>query len=90
MRLKHATVDERNAAVRVVHDDIAGMIDLWMGSGMASMFRNQAKQKLESPEGKQVLLKIVDDALDAAEKVRNAVPPPPPPPQDPPPIQTRA
>ena len=70
MKLHLATVAERNAAVRAVHDDVVRMIDLWMGSGMAAMFRNQAKQKLESPEGKQVLLDIVDDALDAAEKVR--------------------
>lgn len=70
IRLHTATVSERNAAVRVVHDDIANLIDLWMGSGMASMFRNQAKEKLESPQGRQMLLKIVDDALDAAEAVR--------------------
>jgi hypothetical protein len=89
MRLGQATQAEQIAAAKSVHDNVARMIDMWMGTWPASMYREQAQQKLESPEGRQVLLKIVDDALNAAEKVRNAAPPPPPPPSQPP-VQTRA
>ena len=72
MKLGHASHDEQLAAVRVVHRDIAALIEKFMSSGMAAMFKGQAQQKLESPEGKQMTLAIVDHALDAAEAVRNA------------------
>lgn len=72
MKLGHASHAEQLAAIRVVHRDIAALIEKFMSSGMAAMFKGQAQQKLESPEGKAMTLAIVDHALDAAEAVRNA------------------
>lgn len=72
VKLGHASQAEQDAAVKIVHRDIANLIERFMSSGMASMFKGQAVQKLESPEGKALTIALVDHALDAAEAVRDA------------------
>lgn len=66
MKLVDASVAERNAAFDAVHADLLAIIENWV----PGMFKNTARQKLESPQGRNALLKLVDDALTAAEKVR--------------------
>jgi hypothetical protein len=83
MKLAQASKAEQDAAIAVAKRDVDQFIDVFMGSGLASMYRYQAHQALDGPQGRALVLKVVDDILAAAEKVRNATPPPPP-------IQTRA
>lgn len=66
IKLKHATVDERNAAFNVVYRRLDGLI------GHLPFFQDQARAKLRSPEGRQEVLDGIDEALDAVEKVRAA------------------
>ena len=72
MNLRTATPAEQAAAVKSAIADISHLIDMFMGSGFASMFRNQAIAKLASPEGHAQVVKVVADALAAAEGVREA------------------
>ncbi len=72
INLRMATPPEQAAAVKSAVNDISHLIDMFMGSGFASMFRNQAVAKLVSPEGHAQVVKVVADALAAAEKVREA------------------
>ncbi len=67
MKLTQATAAEQNAAFDAVHGDLVNLISNWV----PRFFQAQAQQKLESKEGRIALLKMVDDALAAAEKVRN-------------------
>jgi hypothetical protein len=73
MDLRQATVAEKNAAFNAVHADIVALITQWVPSFM----QYKAQEKLESPEGRTGLIKLVSDALAAAEKVREATPPTP-------------
>lgn len=75
MKLGQASVAEMNAAFDAVHADLVNLIENWV----PRFFQGQARQKLESKEGKTALLKLVDDALEAAEKVRDRAAPKPPP-----------
>ncbi len=65
MRLKSVSPAELNAAVAVVRRDIAGLIPQ-----IPAMFQAMIVNKVNSPEGKALIVKMIDDALDAAEKVR--------------------
>jgi hypothetical protein len=67
MLLSQASVAEQNAAFDVGHAKIAMLISLWV----PFMFQSQATARLESPEGRKLLLDTVDDMLAAAERVRN-------------------
>lgn len=64
MKLAQASVVARNAAFNVAHDRIATLIEAWV----PSLFQHQATAKLESHEGRQLLLDTVDSMLEAAEK----------------------
>ncbi len=77
MLLGHASKAEQDAAFKVTHDNLEKLIDLYMGSGFARMWRDQARAKLDDPQGRALTLKLIDDAYDAAEKVRNAAGPAP-------------
>lgn len=79
MRLGQASTAALNAAIKVTHDNVSRLIDVYMSGGFASMFKNQAKAELESPAGKAWLTRLVDDALDAAAAVDHSDPPTPPP-----------
>ncbi len=69
IRLATASVAERNAAFNVVFRRLENLI------GELPFFQSQARAKLESPEGRAEVLAAVDEALDAAEKVRKVPPP---------------
>ena len=68
INLRTATVAERNAAFDAVHGDIRTLIAQWVPSFM----QYTAYQKLDSVEGRAGLIKLVADALAAAERVRVA------------------
>jgi hypothetical protein len=71
MDLRQATVAERNAAFNAVHADIKALIAQWVPQFM----QWKANEKLESAEGRAGLIKLVADALAAAENVRETTPP---------------
>ncbi len=60
----------QNAVVRVVHADMAKIIDAHMGSGLAAMFHDRAQAMLEGTEGRAMLLQLVQHALDAEAHAR--------------------
>jgi hypothetical protein len=66
-KLGQASAAEQNAAFDAVHGDLLNLITNWV----PMFFQSQARAKLESKEGRVALLKLVDDALEAAEKVRS-------------------
>ncbi len=67
MRLKSASPAELNAAVAVVRRDIGALLPR-----LPYMFQQTVADKVNSDEGKAIIVKMVDDALDAAERVRDA------------------
>ncbi len=66
MRLKSASPAELNAAVAVVRRDIGGLLPR-----LPFMYQQIVADRVNSDEGKAIIVKMVDDALDAAEKARN-------------------
>ncbi len=67
MRLKSVSPAELNAAVAVVRRDIGGLLPR-----LPFMYQQAVADKVNSDEGKAIIVKMVDDALDAAEKIRSA------------------
>jgi hypothetical protein len=58
--------EEQHAAVAVVRRDIGQLLPQ-----IPYMFQQAIADKVNSDEGKAIIIKMVNDALDAAEKVRN-------------------
>jgi Mg/Co/Ni transporter MgtE len=71
--LKSASHAEQAAALAAVMPDIRRLI----GEYVPYMFQYQILQKLEDPATKAQILAVIDDALNAAEKVRDAPVTPP-------------
>ncbi len=67
MILKSATVAERNAAFDAVHKVIVHALQ---DDRIPYFVKSMATEKLESPEGRALVLDTIDAALTAAEKVR--------------------
>ncbi len=68
MRFKTATEAERAAAFEAVHEKLHAVIEQWV----PPFFKRQAAEKLDSQEGRDLTLEVMDAALQAAEEVRNA------------------
>jgi hypothetical protein len=68
MLLSNASVDEKNAAYNVVHKDLQELVAQFA----PAFFRNQMLAKLEEPNTIRQVLKVIDDAITAADKVRAA------------------
>lgn len=63
-RMHLATTEERNAAFDAVYKELMQYIPQ-----LPWMVQSQVKNFLESPQGKERVLEVVDTALDAAETV---------------------
>ena len=69
--LRKMTEAERNAAFYAVYADLQKLIQQWV----PAMMQDQANEKLQSVEGRTMLVNAVIDAYNAAEKVREAAVP---------------
>lgn len=69
-RLGKASQHVQDAVFNSVHLNVEKLIDVYMGSGMARMFRDQARAKIHDAQGRALTMKIVNDALDAEERAR--------------------
>ena len=67
MKLGHASEAERTAAFNVVYWDLVAII-----KELPGIVQQQVTDKLNSVDGRARILKVLDDAYDAAEKVRAA------------------
>lgn len=67
MRLGSASDAERDAAFRVVYWDLVALI-----KELPGIAQGPATEKINSTDGRARILKVLDDAYAAAEKVRNA------------------
>jgi antibiotic biosynthesis monooxygenase (ABM) superfamily enzyme len=65
MLLRHATVDEQNAAYNELHRQLVPLI-----AQLPGFIQGQATQHLNSPEGVKQVIRIINAVLDAAEAVR--------------------
>ena len=66
-RLTTASTDEQTAAFNVVYWDLVELI-----KSLPGMAQGMATEKLNSVDGRARIMKVIDDALAAAEKVRAA------------------
>lgn len=66
-RLGHASREEQEAAFRVVYWDLVALI-----KELPGIAQGPATEKLNSVDGRARILRVLDDALAAAEKVRAA------------------
>lgn len=66
MLMRHASVNERNAAFDAVFTELEKALTQWV----PGFFQGQIRSKLESPDGKKAVLSVVDVALEAAEAER--------------------
>jgi hypothetical protein len=69
--LRKMSQAERDAAFYAVYADIQKLIIQWV----PAMMQDQANEKLQSVEGRTMLVSAVIDAYNAAEKVREAAVP---------------
>jgi hypothetical protein len=67
MRLASASPAEQNAAFNVVYWDLVALV-----KELPGIAQGAATDKLNSADGRAHILKVLNDAFDAAEKVRNA------------------
>ncbi len=66
MRLRAVNPAEQHAAVASVRHDIGQLLPQLPG-----FVQQMVADKVNSDQGKQIIINIVDHALDAAEKARN-------------------
>ncbi len=67
MKLKHASEAEQTAAFAVVYWDLVALV-----KELPSIAQGPASDKLNSVDGRARILRVLNDAFDAAEKVRAA------------------
>ncbi len=67
MRLRSASQAEQDAAFRVVYWDLVALV-----KELPGIAQGPATEKLNSVDGRAQVIRVIDDALDAAEKVRVA------------------
>jgi hypothetical protein len=67
MRLGTSSPAEQDAAFRVVYWDLIALV-----KQLPEIVQQQALDKLNSTDGRAQIIKVIDDALDAADRVRVA------------------
>jgi len=70
-RLGDASPEEVNAAFDAIHPDLVNIVNQFV----PGFWRGQALAKLQEPQTIKIIVGLIDDALNAAEKVRDAKPP---------------
>ncbi len=65
MRLGTASIAKQNAAFNVIFPEVRQMINDYV----PPFFQSAVLEKLNSPQGRSLLVRLIDDGLEAAEKV---------------------
>ena len=76
--LGEPSVDEINAAFDVIYPELLNLAHYYAGAVHVPFVNveQMVKQQMQTPQFKKQAVKIINDALVAAEKVRDAKPPP--------------
>ncbi len=64
-RLKTASVAKQNAAFNAIYPDIQKLIAVYV----PPFFQEAVLEKFNSPQGRAMLVRLIDEGLEAAEKV---------------------